>query len=60
MTTEYPPGWSCEVVVLRFERYILGTLNRGEALAIAEHLEACIVCAEQLAVWKPRGAARRV
>jgi hypothetical protein len=46
---EYPPGWTCEVTVLRFERYLLATLTRLEELAVAEHLEACALCAQHLA-----------
>jgi hypothetical protein len=57
--TEYPPGWTCEVVILRLERYRLSTLPLGEALAIAEHLEACIVCAQRLVLIEPSGAGRR-
>jgi hypothetical protein len=53
--TEYPAGWTCEVVVLRFERYLACTLAPGEALAVAEHLEACLVCAQRLVlVERPR------
>jgi hypothetical protein len=59
MATEYPAGWTCEVVVLRFERYRSGTLPLGEALAVAEHLEACIVCAQRLVLVEP-GAGRHV
>jgi hypothetical protein len=55
--TEFPVGWTCEVVVLRFERYLASTLPLGEALAVAEHLEACIVCAQHLVlVERPRAA----
>jgi anti-sigma factor RsiW len=60
MNTEYPPGWTCEVVVLRFQRYLLGTLARGDALAVAEHLEACLVCATRLVIIEPGEAARHV
>jgi hypothetical protein len=56
--TEYPVGWTCEVVVLRFERYLASGLPRGEALAMAEHLEACLLCAQRL-VLTPRPRARR-
>jgi len=66
---EYPPGWTCDVVVLKLEVYILDTLPRADALAVAEHLEACHECVEQ--VWHVRvtvagrdraaeGAVRRV
>lgn len=45
---DYPPGVTCEVVALRLERYIVRALPWGEALAIAEHLEACVACPERL------------
>jgi hypothetical protein len=50
--TDYPPGWTCEVVALRLERYRLGSLPLGESLAIAEHLEACVVCFQRLAAME--------
>lgn len=53
--TEYPRGWTCEVTILRLESYVLRTLSRGEALAIAEHLEACPPCAQLVALlWERR------
>jgi hypothetical protein len=56
---EFPPGWTCEVTILRLESYILRTLPRAEALAIAGHLEACPACAQVIALrWEsgtPRG-----
>ena len=52
---EYPPGWTCEVTVLRFEFYLLGTLTRLDALAVAEHLEACACCAQLLALYPSTG-----
>ena len=55
----YPAGWTCELVVLRFERYRSNTLPLAEALALAEHLEACVVCAQRLASVEPPGAGRR-
>ena len=48
--TEFPSGWTCEVTILRFERYLLATLPLGESLAVAEHIEACVSCAERLFV----------
>ena len=54
---EYPPGWTCEVTVLRFEFYLLSTLTRLEALAVAEHLEACATCAHRLALYPSTGRA---
>ncbi len=45
---EYPPGWTCELIVLRLEYYLVGTLPLVEALAVAEHVEACAGCAQFL------------
>ncbi len=57
--SEYPAGWTCEVVVLRVERYLSSTLPLGEALAMAEHLESCMECAQRLwLVEKPRAGPR--
>ncbi len=56
--TEFPAGWSCEVTILRFERYLLATLPLGESLAVAEHIEACVSCAGRLMLFqKPRKSA---
>lgn len=52
---EYPQGWTCEIVVLRLEAYVRYTLPQGEALAIAEHLEACEWCAQLLADMLEQG-----
>ena len=58
---DYPPGWTCERTVLRFEYYLLGTLPLGESLAVAEHLEACDGCGQRLVLYRltitqrPRG-----
>jgi hypothetical protein len=49
---EYPPGWTCEVVVVRIERYVMRTLPRQEALAVAEHIEACAACAQLVALLR--------
>lgn len=49
---DYPPGWSCERVTLRFERYLLGTLEQGDALALAEHIEACEWCGHALVLFR--------
>ena len=46
--TDYPPGWTCEASTERVERYLASALPRGEALALAEHLEACPLCAQRL------------
>jgi anti-sigma factor RsiW len=56
---EYPPGWTCEIVTLRLEYYLLDTLPRLEALAIAEHLEACERCPHRLALLRPAAGERR-
>jgi len=56
---EYPPGWTCKVVTLRLEYYLLNTVPRVEALAIAEHVEACEPCAHQLARLRPTDLERR-
>jgi anti-sigma factor RsiW len=47
---EYPIGWTCDVVIVRLELYLDARLPLGDALAIAEHLEACVECAVHLAV----------
>lgn len=59
MPTEHPPGWTCAVVVLCLERYRLSALPRAEALAVAEHLEACVVCAQRLLLVEPARGGRR-
>ena len=56
---EYPPGWTCELILVRLELYLLGTLPQIEALAMAEHVEACHGCAHRLALSLPGGNARR-
>ena len=50
--TEHPAGWTCEVTLVRLERYVAATLPRREMLAIAEHLEACLACAQELALLR--------
>lgn len=56
---EYPRGWTCEVVVVRLERYVVRTLPRAEALSIAEHIEACAACAQLVALLRAAAAASR-
>lgn len=51
-SVEYPPGWSCEQVTIRLEHYLVGTLPRGEALLIADHIEACAWCAHALVLLR--------
>jgi hypothetical protein len=36
------------VVLAKLDRYLVAKLPRGEMLAMAEHIEICIVCAEGL------------
>lgn len=45
---EYPSGWTCERIALKLELYLLSRLPHGEALAVAEHVEACAWCAQRL------------
>jgi hypothetical protein len=58
---DYPPGWTCKRTTVELERYLLDLLLLREALALAEHLEACPECFERLAVFRltlvehPRG-----
>ena len=47
---EYPPGWTCELILLRLDRYVEDALPRRESLAVAEHVEACAECAQRLAL----------
>jgi hypothetical protein len=56
--TEYPPGWTCDLVLVRLERYRASALPRAEALALAEHFEACVSCAQRL-VLMVAGTVRR-
>ena len=53
----YPAGWTCEVVAVRLERYLVRTLPRGDALAVAEHIEACLWCAQRVALISLGGEA---
>ena len=41
---EHPPGWTCERTQRELKSYLLATLLLQEALALAEHLEACEGC----------------
>jgi len=52
--TEYPHGWTCEVTVLRLEGYVRRRLDLADALAIAEHVEACVLCAQLLMLMVDR------
>ncbi len=57
---EYPPGYTCVVTLSRLEVYLHGSLSRVEAVAVAEHLEACPPCAQRLATLPrpPAGGTR--
>jgi len=61
MPVDYPPGWTCDRTAEQLERYLLGVLLLRDALAIAEHLEACQGCPERLVLYRltiterPRG-----
>lgn len=57
--TEYPSGYTCEVTILRLDRYVAGSLPRADALAVAEHLEACAWCLERLVALHLNAAGRR-
>jgi hypothetical protein len=46
--TDHPPGWTCDIVLSKLARYLVGDLRRGELLAIAEHIEVCILCAQRV------------
>jgi hypothetical protein len=54
---EYPSGWTCEVVLLRLEFYLAGTLSYADMLALAEHVEACAECAHRLEQGRAAGGA---
>jgi len=53
---DHPSGWTCERTVLQFEYYLLSTLPLVEALAVAEHVEACPGCAQLLVLYRARPA----
>lgn len=50
----YPDGVTCEVVILRLERYLTSALPLSEALDTAEHIEACFDCAGRLVLVRVR------
>ncbi len=49
---EYPAGWSCERTTRELEHYLTSMLALRESLAIAEHLEACVGCAQRLVLYR--------
>ena len=58
MPLDYPAGWTCERTALQFEQYLLSTLQVADALAVAEHLEACDGCAQRLVLYRVTIAVR--
>jgi hypothetical protein len=48
---DYPAGWTCAHTGLSFDRYLRNTLVLVDALAVAEHLEACEGCAHQIILY---------
>ena len=51
---QYPAGWTCEHTILQFEAYLLNSLPLSDSLAAAEHLEACVGCAQRLVLYRVR------
>jgi hypothetical protein len=49
---DYPSGWTCERTRRSFEYYLLDKLQRLEALALADHLEACPGCVQELVLYR--------
>jgi hypothetical protein len=49
---EYPSGWTCERTVVQFEIYCVRRLRLADSLALAEHLEACPECYQQLLLYR--------
>jgi hypothetical protein len=49
---DYPPGWTCELTVRQLELHLQLTLPHRDALAVAEHLEACLECAHCLVLLR--------
>ena len=56
---DYPTGWTCERTLRLFESYLLSTLARMDALAVAEHLEACEGCAQTIVIYRATYRERR-
>lgn len=55
---EHPPGWTCEKTVVQLEYYLVSRLELADALAVAEHLEACLGCAQQLVLLRMTSSRR--
>jgi len=45
---DFPLGWKCDRVIVKLERYLTLSLPRAELLAVAEHIEACAWCAQEV------------
>jgi len=52
LMTNYPLGWECAAINVRFERYLSRDLPRAELLAVAAHLEVCELCLERLMAYR--------
>ncbi len=50
--TTYPRDVDCNVVLPRLDRYLAHMLRWDEALQVADHLEACVECSEQLVMLR--------
>jgi anti-sigma factor RsiW len=59
MPLDYPAGWTCDRTVREIEYYVLSTLQLGDSLAVAEHLEACDCCAQRLVLYRVTVMERR-
>ena len=56
---DYPAGWTCERIVLQLEVYLRSVTSPGESWAIAEHVEACVECAQRLVLFRATLVVRR-
>ena len=56
---DHPSGWTCERTLGSLEYYLLDKLQRIEALAVAEHLEACPGCTQTLVLQRVMVIERR-
>jgi len=56
---DYPSGWTCDRTLASFQYYLLDQLQRAEAQAVAEHLEACPGCFHSLVLYRVTLVQRR-
>ena len=49
---EFPSGWTCERTTRQFDLYLEATITLSDSLSIAEHLEACVECAQRLVLFR--------